>query len=955
MKSPTLLVFAMLAAPLLAADPRGDTPDTKPSTPQEQLAKFHVPPGFEVQLVAAEPEIQKPLSLNFDPAGRLWATGTVLYPWPAAKDANGKPIPNFEQGWQEMADAFRVGEAAPTPAPEGKDTLRVLSDFGPDGRARKIATFADGLNIPTGIQPLPRPADAPGDSAIVFSIPNIWRMTDTDGDGRADVREPLYESFGFTDTHGMSSNYLYWTDGWIYGCHGFRNRSEVKDRTGRVTLFESGNTYRFRPDGSAIEYYTHGQTNPYGLTVDPLGHFFSADSHSRPVMLLVRGGFYAGIGKEHDGLGFAPTITDDDHGSSSIAGIACYADDRFPAEYRGNLFNGNPVTRRINRARLEWRGSSPRAVRLEDFVTCDDPWFRPVQVQLGPDGALWIADFYTPIIGHYEVPLTHPQRDRSRGRIWRVVWRGDSPAALPDLTALDACVLQEKLADPNLVVRTLAFHELAARGWNPPAPPASAPPTVPALIRSIRETAREDVQAIYAARVALRDRLAAKGTYAAIREHLGKDAASAAIVADTSLAVPTAESANFLLTHLRRTRFEPARADEYLDHVARHLREADFPKLVGLTAKIAPAPLAKRFALAGALDTAARERKIALPEEARAWTERTLLETLRTGKDQLLDDAIVAVRDWKSEDKRELLATLVVSKAEPGPRRAAALESLVNLPGAFGIAAFALHDPSSLPLRKKAAEWLGARAAGGPPASPSEDAGEAARGTLLAALPAAPNELATMIAVQLAGTHAGCTQLLEAIERGQAPATLLRSVFVNFQLAGRDRALRDRAAALTKDLQPEDARLNQVIAARAQSFRDAKPNATHGAQIFQQHCAVCHRFRNAGGNIGPNLDGVAARGAQRLIEDILDPQRNVDPAFHQTTIETHDGQTFTGANVRDSGDALTLTDATGKDATISLASIRTRTRSKFSLMPAIFETQLAPADFHDLLGYLLHQ
>ncbi|HEV7867479.1 MAG TPA: hypothetical protein VGO90_07345, partial [Chthoniobacteraceae bacterium] len=424
-------------------------PNAPASTPQEQLKRFHVPPGFEVQLVASEPEIQKPINLNFDAAGRLWATGSELYPWPAKRDANGQPIAAFQKNWDDAAQQFRVGDKAPQPAEHGKDTVRILSDFGADGRARKIETFADGLNIPTGVQPLPRLAGAPrategaiqagssaevqairagakGDSAIIFSIPNIWMMTDTDGDGRADRKVPLYEGFGFKDTHGMSSNYLHWIDGWIYGCHGFSNHSEVRDRAGNVTVFDSGNTYRFKPDGSKIEYYTHGQTNPFGLTVDPLGNFYSADSHSKPVYMLLRGGFYEGIGKQHDGLGFAPRITDDDHGSSAIAGIAYYADDEFPEEFRGNLFNGNPVTQRINRDRLEWHGSTPKAIRMPDFLTCDDPWFRPVQVKLGPDGALWIADFYNPIIGHYESPLTDPRRDNQHGRIWRVVWKGDA-------------------------------------------------------------------------------------------------------------------------------------------------------------------------------------------------------------------------------------------------------------------------------------------------------------------------------------------------------------------------------------------------------------------------------------------------------------------------------------------------------------------------------------------------
>src|SRR5690606_14303436 len=99
-----LIVSTTTAAP--AEEVRGDQPDALPLTPQEQLKRFKVPPGFEVQLVASEPQIQKPMNLNFDAAGRLWATGSELYPWPAAVDADGKPVPGFAQVYKEMANAF---------------------------------------------------------------------------------------------------------------------------------------------------------------------------------------------------------------------------------------------------------------------------------------------------------------------------------------------------------------------------------------------------------------------------------------------------------------------------------------------------------------------------------------------------------------------------------------------------------------------------------------------------------------------------------------------------------------------------------------------------------------------------------------------------------------------------------------------------------------------------------
>ena len=182
---------------------------------------------------------------------------------------------------------------------------------------------------------------------------------------------------------------------------------------------------------------------------------------------------------------------------------------------------------------------------------------------------------------------------------------------------------------------------------------------------------------------------------------------------------------------------------------------------------------------------------------------------------------------------------------------------------------------------------------------------------------------------------------------------MLRDKVVATALEKLSPTLRERAAKLTRDLPPEDARLDGIIAQRAEAFGKAKPNAARGAEVFQQNCAVCHRFKNQGGVIGPALDGIGARGLHRVIEDILDPNRNVDPIFRQTVIETKDGRTVAGANAREQGTAIVLTDPTGKELTVPKADIKSQAQSKLSLMPPVFETQIPPGDFLDLVSYLL--
>jgi putative heme-binding domain-containing protein len=1050
MMTRAIFVFALVPFAFVARAQQLGEKDPPPLSAAEQLTRFKLPPGFVIQLVADESQIQKPININFDAAGRLWVTGSTLYPWPAATDATGNAIPDFAKAYDELADAFGAKGKAPPFSQAGKDTVRVLSEFNAHGRASSVRVFADKLNIPTGIQPLPRSADARGDAIVVYSIPNIWRMTDRDGDGVADQREILYGPFGFLDTHGGASSFNYWVDGWIYGTHGFRNHSEVKDRAGHALTFDSGNTYRFRPDGSKIEYWAHGQTNPFGLTFDAFGNLYSADCHSKPVYLLLRGAYYEGIGKQHDGLGFAPAITNDDHGSSGICGIAHYDATQFPAEYRGDLFVGNCVTGRINRDKLEWQGSTPKAIRQPDFLTCDDPWFRPVDVKLGPDGALYIADFYNYIIGHYEVPLTDPRRDNTRGRIWRVVWAGldkdtKSPAqnsgsavTVTDLTKLEQDALLAEFGNANSIVRKLAVNEFVARFakdgaqllenvisrdsapgadlqrvqaqalWAFSRITANAAPTAtkilaakrsaalvrtyalrvlaeqspastesanaiiaacadgdaavqraavsvvarvagaPAAMAAVARLAQSanpsDTELHQAARIALRDLLLKDDGYAAAETFAEKSPATAELIADVSLGAPTPAAAAYLLAHLERTHLETPRTGDYLRHAMQYAAAPQGERVAALiNNNNANTPLVRRIAIAEAFVDVARKRNEALPKAIAGWIDRTITEALSAKDTAVLRKAMAAVRESKLEAKVLPLVTIISDAKRGEAQRVAALDAVANMEQARVILAAALHDSSSMALRTRAAELLGQ--------SNAKDS----RDQLLRALATAPWELATTIAGALVRSDDGAAQLIAFLEAGKMSPALLRNKAVAVSLEKRAGALKERAAKLTRDLPPEDARLDQLIAQRATEFRSVTPDPVNGARVFQQQCFVCHRVRGQGGNIGPNLDGVGVRGLHRLLEDILDPNRNVDPAFRQTVIETNDGRTIAGVNLRTEGELIILSDAEGKEQSVLKKAIKTQTASRLSLMPPAFEQILSGKDLDDVVAYLLAQ
>jgi len=390
---------------------------TEFQTPEEEMAGFKLPPGFEITLFASEPDITKPINMEFDDQGRLWVTQSSEYPIAAGPGT-------------------------------GKDRISILEDSDGDGKADVFTHFDDNLNIPIGIMPV-------SDGAVGFSIPNIYHFKDNDNDGRADEEEVLVGPFGFKDTHGMVNNFIRGYDGWIHACHGFTNVSTIAGRDGDSVTLVSGNTFRFRIDGSRVEQTTNGRINPFGSAIDERGYLYSVDCHSKPIFQLIPGGDYPQWGRKDPAIGYAPEMMSYELGSTALAGLVHYTDQQFPETYRGSFFTGDVVTCRIDRNTVTYQGTTPIAKKEEPFLTSEDPWFRPVDIKTGPDGSLYIADFYNRIIGHYEVSLDHPGRDRLSGRIWKITYTGKDGGTVPvkNWAKADLNELVAALDHPHLSVR----------------------------------------------------------------------------------------------------------------------------------------------------------------------------------------------------------------------------------------------------------------------------------------------------------------------------------------------------------------------------------------------------------------------------------------------------------------------------------------------------------------------
>jgi len=984
-----------------------------PLSPQEQLKKFHVPPGFEVQLVAAEPDVHKPMNFNFDAAGRLWFTGSVEYPYPQPDNA---------------------------PA---RDTLRIIHGFNSDGSATKITTFADNLNIPIGVTPINT------HEAICFSVPYEYRLTDTDGDGVADKREKLFGPFGQRDTHGLNNSFTYAIDGWVYACHGYVNSSPVAGADGQKIQLEGGNVYRFRPDGSHIEFFTHGQVNPFGLAFDPLGNLFSADCHTQPAYLLLRGAYYPSFGKPHDGIGFGPQIMKHSHGSTGIAGIVCYHADHFPAEYQNDLFIGNPITHRVNHDKLVAHGSSYEAVEQPDFVVCDDPWFRPVELKLGPDGALYIGDFYNCIIGHYEVPLDHPKRDRERGRIWRVVYKGAMSS--PDVSQAEAAQLVDLLADSNITVRTLATNELVNRVGKSCVPLVRARLKDPhssanqrangvwvlerlnalddhtaqrllnnadvtvriQLIRALAErekstaslpianlvsekladenafvrraaadclgrhpeqasikplldlwraTPPDDPQLIHTARMALRDHLKRPEILSAVARRDAKFTLSEAQrgqLAELCLGIPTPRAADLALEYLQSHADTFPDLPSALSPLLQNASPAHVNDVYELALAFRNRPESKKpadertegdpeSALLVGLARAAQARGITLPKSILSWGQQLAVDTLASPKDAARLVGIELAREMHLSDTQPRIAELALNDLNSDVR-INAIMTCVSLDGQASVETFnkiLTNNDENIGLRQRAARCLG---------TVNNDA---ARECLLKSLFTAPERLEVEIAASLAKSKSGGESLLAAISAGKASPRLLQEPAIADSLSrqGIDR-LDEQITGLTAGLPSRDEQLRNLIEDRLTRFEKSQADRDRGKQVFTKHCAVCHKLGGEGAKVGPELDGIGVRGPSRIMEDILDPNRNVDQNFRTTSLVTIDGKPLSGLVVREEGKVLVLVDSTGKEQRVAADEIEPDTRSVSALspMPANLRNTIPEADFYQLIAYLLEQ
>ena len=436
MKLSTSLLALLLLTPLPAQDDfiprRQDRPPGPPKSPAEALAAMRVPDGFTVELVASEPELRNPTAMTIDEKGRFWVCESFEYP-------------RREPG-------------------VGRDRVKVLEDTDGDGAVDSVKVFADGLNIPCAV--------AVGHGGVwVSNSPDVLFYPDADRDAVPDgPPEVVVTGFGRDDTHELPNSFTWGPDGWLYGLNGVFNHSSVTypesnpNHTADQTPFDfTCAVYRIHPVTREFQVFAEGVSNQWGIAFNDDGEMFLSACVIDHLWHITESGYYIRQGGPYPPHTWPMgSIVDYTHQKAAYCGIHWGDTDGWPEEWRRVLFMGNIHGNCVNTDALESNGSTYKGVKRPDFLTADDVWFMPVAQKTGPDGSLYVLDWYDRYHCYQDANRDPDGVDRGHGRLYRVRY-DDAPRWSGDSAAMSDDELTAALDGPNEWVRDTARRLLTER------------------------------------------------------------------------------------------------------------------------------------------------------------------------------------------------------------------------------------------------------------------------------------------------------------------------------------------------------------------------------------------------------------------------------------------------------------------------------------------------------------
>jgi putative membrane-bound dehydrogenase-like protein len=940
-------------------------------SPQAAAKAMSVPPGFRVDLIAAEPDVHQPIALAIDDRGRLW-----------------------------VAEAFEYPVRAP--GDRGRDDILVFEDADHDGTFETRTVFATGLNLVSGLEV--------GFGGVwVGAAPYLMFIPDRDGDLRPDAApEILLDGWGWHDTHETLNALTWGPDGWLYGCHGVFTTSRVgKPGTpdDRRTPIDAG-VWRYHPTRREFEVFAWGTSNPWGIDFDENGQAFITACVIPHLYHVVQGGRYERqAGSHYDKYAFddIKTIADHRHwigdsphggnlrsnsagGGHAHCGLLIYQGDQWPSEYRGGLYFENIHGNRINRDVVERKGSGFVGKHADDLLVANDRWFRGIAFEQGPDGSMYFIDWYDQQACHLATPEVW---DRTNGRIYRLSYGKPEPVAV-DLQDLSSPELAELAVNGSEWHSRHARRLLQERGGDP------------SLARRLREVFRETNDGVAAVR-ALWTLHAIGATDESTLRHRMSDGeyirawATQLAAEDRSIERDTLESFEhnalfesspigrlYLASALQRLPLEDRWTIAFL--LAGRAKDESDPNL----------PLMIWYAIEP-LVAADADRALARLGEVKIERVARLMVRRAAAEPRLHASLVRALGDPKNfgslgwmleeaaralEDQRNL--AMPAGWAETYPKFAFASDSKVHQ-FAHDVA-LAFGDPTMLPkLRATLADRTAAAdvrvdalaalvrtkdAATAPllrdlvretpplrgaaiRALAEFDDADAARAVLASYSTLAVDERRDAVST-LSSRASYAALLLDAVDSGAIARTDLGAFVVRKLENLGDAAIVERLRrswGQLRDTPEEKARRIAELKASLSEAELARADVPRGREVFSRTCQQCHTLYGVGGKVGPDLTGSNRADLDYLLSNVVDPNAVVGKDYLATMIWTVDGLLVTGILRASTDSSITLA-TENEEIVVAKDEIETERLSDISTMPEGLLETLQADEIRDLVAYL---
>jgi len=939
-------------------------------TPEETVRSLRPAGDIAVDLVAAEPAIYQPVDINFDHRGRLWVVQYNQYP-----DPQGLTSIGVDQYLRTRYDTI------PQPPPGhklGADRITVLTDEDGDGRFERTHDAITGLNIATSV--------LVGRGGIwVLSPPYLLFYPDADDDAVPDGPPEVHlRGFGLEDTHAVANSLTWGPDGWIYGAQGSTTTANVTSARTKGVRFQGQAIWRYHPAHQVFEIFAEGGGNTFHVTFDAVGRLFSG--HNGDVARAFhykQGAYYRKNWGKHGALsnpyafGYFAWMGHEGEAARFTHAEIIYEGGAMPSRYDGAMISLNPLQRYIIVSRLEPQGSTFRTVDTHRLVDTDDAWFRPVDVRVGPDGAVYVADWYDERLSHADPRDTW---HRASGRIYRFRGVDFAPVGAFDLSALSTDELIDQLGHPNRWHRFEALRVLGDRK------DGSA---VPRLRRIIREhSGRPSLDALWALNLSGGFTEAfAEGALEHDNPHmrlwtvrlLGDSRSVSSRLAEALAWLSAQESNAEVRSQLAASaaRLPSEAALPILDALLRRAEDADDPHIplqlwwaveAHATAALAlledatlwESPILRghvagrlmmRFVHAGDLDPAARLMGLAPDEPASGVLADAFLEALRTSDvdatalPPALSDAlerhesrigesplVLGVRRGERQRSREALAVIADPNADT-PQRVALIDlmgEVVSQEAATVLLDVLKENPA---IQRAALRALAVH--------DSPEVGE----RIVALYPDVlrADSLVRLTALETVAARPSWTQqLIDAIESGKVDAGEIPPHVVD----------RIRLHAEVDSIWPVEAQEGWTPVEIVRIVESAEGDADRGLEIYAASCGSCHRLFGTGGSIGPDLTGYDRQNTFDIALNTVHPHVHIREGYVQYALRTVDGRSLVGMIVDRSAGGVTLRLPAGAETTHSSGSIAELRALDRSLMPAGLLDPLSESQIRDLFAYL---